>query len=615
MTTATSMQKPVSLAKVSLDDKYALERGRVFLTGTQALVRLPMLQRQRDQAKGLNTGCYISGYRGSPLGGFDQQLWQAKPFLERNHIVFQPGVNEDMAATALWGSQQLNLGPKSKHDGVFGIWYGKAPGVDRCGDVVRHANSAGTDPNGGVLMLCGDDHAAVSSTVPGQSEHNLASWMVPMLYPAGVQEYLDYGLLGWAMSRFAGVWVGYKCVSEIVESSASINVDAHCLDIKYPDIEMPEGGLNIRWPDDRWSQEIRLQRYKVYAALDFARANGIDRLIWDSPQPRIGIVAAGKTYLDTLQALEDLEINEQMASDIGLRVYKVGMPWPLEKEGIRTFAEGLDEVLVIEEKRAVIENQLKEQLFNCEASKRPRVVGKFDEKGEWILPSAGELTPAMIARVIATRLQPYHTSEAITNRLEFLNAKEKELSNRSTDIQRIPYFCSGCPHNTSTKVPIGEIHRSVDLRLQLPHSCHARIDINRSSIPSESVRYRHGITADSDALSKCVGSTIIYELDLDSRKGAFRPKGTRTAYLRQTAGRASVVIFDVSIVAVNPSPPVRPLVPVAILIGNLFQLVFVGLLIHIKDATAHRSGVATAHSAGSARPASWPAGARGRRVS
>ena len=260
MTTATSTQKPVSLAKVSLDDKYALERGRVFLTGTQALVRLPMLQRQRDQAKGLNTGCYISGYRGSPLGGFDQQLWQAKPFLERNHIVFQPGVNEDMAATALWGSQQLNLGPKSKHDGVFGIWYGKAPGVDRCGDVVRHANSAGTDPNGGVLMLCGDDHAAVSSTVPGQSEHNLASWMVPMLYPAGVQEYLDYGLLGWAMSRFAGVWVGYKCVSEIVESSASINVDAHCLDIKYPDIEMPEGGLNIRWPDDRWSQEIRLQR-------------------------------------------------------------------------------------------------------------------------------------------------------------------------------------------------------------------------------------------------------------------------------------------------------------------------------------------------------------------
>ena len=421
MTTAASMQKPVSLAKVTLDDKYALERGRVFLTGTQALVRLPMLQRQRDQAKGLNTGCYISGYRGSPLGGFDQQLWQAKPFLERNHIVFQPGVNEDMAATALWGSQQLNLGPKSKHDGVFGIWYGKAPGVDRCGDVVRHANSAGTDPNGGVLMLCGDDHAAVSSTVPGQSEHNLASWMVPMLYPAGVQEYLDYGLLGWAMSRFAGVWVGYKCVSEIVESSASINVDAHCLDIKYPDIEMPEGGLNIRWPDDRWSQEIRLQRYKVYAALDFARANGIDRLIWDSPQPRIGIVAAGKTYLDTLQALEDLGINEQMASDIGLRVYKVGMPWPLEKEGIRTFAEGLDEVLVIEEKRAVIENQLKEQLYNWRSDVRPRVLGKFDESGQPLFPSDGELSPGQIARIIASRIGRYANSPSIDERMAQLD--------------------------------------------------------------------------------------------------------------------------------------------------------------------------------------------------
>ena len=227
--------------------------------------------------------------------------------------------------------------------------------------MVRHANHAGTDPNGGVLMLCGDDHGAVSSTVPGQSEHNLASWMVPILYPAGVQEYLDYGLFGWAMSRFSGVWVGYKCVSEIVESSASVNVDAQSLEIKYPEFEMPEGGLNIRWPDDRWSQETRLQRYKVYAALDFARANGIDRLIWDSPQPRIGIVAAGKTYLDTLQALEDLGMNEQMASDIGLRVYKVGMPWPLEKEGRRTFAEGLDEVLVIEEKRAEFEASQKQQ--------------------------------------------------------------------------------------------------------------------------------------------------------------------------------------------------------------------------------------------------------------
>ncbi len=455
MTTAAIAPDQVSLANVSLDDKYALEEGRVFLTGTQALVRLPMMQRQRDQARGLQTGCYISGYRGSPLGGFDQQLWQAKPFLEKNHIVFQPGVNEDLAATALWGSQQLNLGPKSNYDGVFGIWYGKAPGVDRCGDVVRHANSAGTDANGGVLMMCGDDHAAVSSTVPGQSEHNLASWMVPMLYPAGVQEYLDYGLLGWAMSRYAGVWVGFKCVSEVVESSASVHVNAHRLDIQYPDFEMPEGGLNIRWPDDRWSQEVRLQRHKVYAALAFARANGIDRLVWDSPQPRIGIVAAGKSYLDTRQALEDLGIDEAMAADIGLRLYKVGMPWPLEREGIRAFAEGLDEVLVIEEKRAVIENQLKEQLYNWRENVRPRVVGKFDEMGQLLCPSDGELSPGQIARIIVSRIGSYVTSTAIEERMAQLDRKEEAAKRAAAPIERAPYFCSGCPHNTSTKVPEG----------------------------------------------------------------------------------------------------------------------------------------------------------------
>ena len=450
MTSATT-----ALANVSLDDKYALEKGWVFLTGTQAMVRLPMLQRQRDQAAGLNTGCYISGYRGSPLGAFDQQLWQAKPFLEKNHIVFQPGVNEDMAATAVWGSQQLNLGPQSKYDGVYGIWYGKAPGVDRCGDVVRHANHAGTDPNGGVLMMCGDDHAAVSSTVPGQSEHNLASWMVPMLYPAGVQEYLDYGLLGWAMSRYAGVWVGFKCVSEVVESSASVDVDAHRLDIQYPDFEMPEGGLNIRWPDDRWSQEIRLQRHKVYAALAFARANGIDRLVWNAPKPRIGIVAAGKSYLDTRQALEDLGIDEAMAAQIGLRLYKVGMPWPLEREGVRAFAEGLDEVLVIEEKRAVIENQLKEQLYNWRADVRPRVVGKFDEEGQLLCPSDGELSPGQIARIIMSRIGSYVSSPTIEERMAQLDRKEATAQTAVAPIRRAPYFCSGCPHNTSTKVPEG----------------------------------------------------------------------------------------------------------------------------------------------------------------
>ncbi|MDP6815991.1 MAG: indolepyruvate ferredoxin oxidoreductase family protein [Alphaproteobacteria bacterium] len=446
----------MALAAVSLDDRYALERGTVLLSGTQALVRLPMLQKRRDEAARLSTGCYISGYRGSPLGGLDRALWQAKPFLEKNHIVFQPGVNEDMAATALWGTQQLNLAPGSRYDGVFGIWYGKAPGVDRCGDVVRHANYAGTDPNGGVLMLCGDDHNAVSSTVPGQSEHNLASWMMPMLYPAGVQEYLDYGLLGWAMSRYAGLWIGFKCVTEVVESSASVAVDPHRLDIQYPeDFEMPPGGLSIRWPDDRWTQEERLQRHKAYAALAFARVNGIDRMVLDAPSPRIGIVAAGKSYLDTRQALDDLGIDAAMAAEIGLRLYKVGMPWPLEREGVRRFAEGLDEVLVIEEKRAVIENQLKEQLYNWRADVRPRVVGKFDEDGELLCPSHGELSPAQIARIIVSRIGGYVTSRGIEERMALLDRKEAASQRQAAPLERMPYFCSGCPHNTSTRVPEG----------------------------------------------------------------------------------------------------------------------------------------------------------------
>ncbi len=446
----------MTLAAVSLDDKYSLDSGRVYITGVQALIRLPLMQRQRDMAAGLNTAGFISGYRGSPLAAYDQQLWQAKTYLERNHVKFQPGINEDLAATAVWGTQQVNLGPKPKYDGVFGIWYGKGPGVDRCGDVLRHANAAGTSPHGGVLIMCGDDHGAVSSTLPHQSEHNLASWMMPMLYPASVQEYIDYGLLGWAMSRYAGVLVGFKCVTELVESSASIHVDPHRLEIAYPDdFEMPDGGLNARWPDDRWQQEERLQLHKVYAALAFARANKIDRVVIDSPNPRIGIVTTGKSYLDVRQALDDLGIDEKMCADIGIRLYKVGMPWPLEREGVRAFAEGLDEVLVIEEKRAVIENQFREQLYNWRADVRPRVVGKFDENGEWLFPSHGELSPSQIARIIVDRLKDYVTSPQIEERMAVLERKEGAHSAEPAPVERTPYFCSGCPHNTSTKVPDG----------------------------------------------------------------------------------------------------------------------------------------------------------------
>ncbi|MCW5731755.1 MAG: indolepyruvate ferredoxin oxidoreductase family protein [Alphaproteobacteria bacterium] len=446
----------MQLAAVTLDDKYALEKGRVYLTGTQALVRLPLVQRQLDARNGLNTAGFISGYRGSPLAGYDQALWRARRFLKENHVHFEPGVNEDLAATAVWGTQQLALYQGSRYDGVFALWYGKGPGVDRSGDVFKHGNMAGTARHGGVLLIAGDDHAGVSSTVPHQSDHAFMAHMIPVLSPANVQEYLDFGLLGIAMSRYSGCWIAFKAVTETVESSASIHVDPDSFHPVLPtDFQMPPEGLSIRWPDNWVDQEWRLMKLKLYAALAFARANRIDRVVWDSPKPRFGIITSGKAYLDTRQALEDLGIDEKLAAEVGIRLYKVGMPWPLEREGARHFAEGLEEVLVIEEKRALIENQLKEQLYNWREDVRPRVVGKFDEMANWILPSAGELTPALIARVIAARLSRFYSSPQIEERVAFIEAKEAAAKAEPPKIVRTPYFCSGCPHNTSTKVPEG----------------------------------------------------------------------------------------------------------------------------------------------------------------
>lgn len=446
----------MALKAVTLDDKYVLDEGRVYLSGTQALVRLPMMQRQRDVAAGLNTGGFISGYRGSPLGGLDQALWGARRFIERNHIRFQPAINEELGATAVWGSQQLGLFPGAKYDGVFAMWYAKGPGVDRSGDALKHGNAAGSAPHGGVLLLAGDDHTCKSSTLAHQSEYAFMDAGIPVLNPSGVQEILDLGLYGWAMSRYSGCWVAFKTIAETVDSSASVELDPQRTPIVLPeDFEMPQGGLNIRWPDQPLDQEYRLHKYKLYAALAFARANRLDRIVIDSPFPRFGIVTTGKSYLDVRQALDDLGIDETHAAEIGMRLYKVAMSWPLEREGIRQFAEGLEEILVVEEKRAVIENQFKEQLYNWREDVRPRVVGKFDENHNWILPSNGELTPAQIARVIAQRIARFHTSPRIAERLAFLEAKERQLGGNVVPFARTPYFCSGCPHNSSTKVPEG----------------------------------------------------------------------------------------------------------------------------------------------------------------
>ncbi|AKZ61772.1 indolepyruvate ferredoxin oxidoreductase [Herbaspirillum hiltneri N3] len=462
------------LDDISLDDKYSLERGRVFMTGIQALIRLPMLQRQHDLQAGLNTAGYVTGYRGSPLGTVDQTAAKAKKYLDAAHVKFHPGMNEDLAATAVWGTQQVNMFPGAQYDGVFSLWYGKGPGVDRCGDVFKHANMAGTSQHGGVLVIAGDDHAAKSSTTAHQSEHILKACGIPVLYPSSVQEYLDYGLHGWAMSRYTGLWVSLKCVTDIVESGMSVEIDPQRVQPVIPtDFELPPGGVNIRQPDTVLEQETRMNVYKWYAALAYARVNKLNQIIWDSPRARIGIVTAGKSYLDTRQALYDLGIDEQIARDIGIRLYKIGMTWPLEAEGVREFAQGLDEILVVEEKRQILEYQIKEELYNWRDDVRPRVVGKFDDTGEWsgspreghgnwLLPATYELSPAQIARAIATRISKYYAGHPIEQRVKariaFLEAKEATL-NVSTkpdpNKDRIPHFCSGCPHNTSTKLPDG----------------------------------------------------------------------------------------------------------------------------------------------------------------
>ncbi|UKE69677.1 indolepyruvate ferredoxin oxidoreductase family protein [Xanthomonas cerealis pv. cerealis] len=442
----------------TLEHKYTRTDGRIYLSGVQALVRLPLMQQLRDRAAGLNTGGFISGYRGSPLGGFDLELWRARKHLDAARVKFQPGLNEDLGATMVWGTQQTNLFPGARVDGVYAMWYGKGPGVDRCGDVFKHANAAGTSRHGGVLALAADDHACRSSTLPHGSEEEFVSAMMPVLNPAGVQDILDLGLLGWAMSRYTGRWIGFKTIAETVESSASVEVDPFARQIVLPeDFELPPGGLNIRWPDPPLDQEMRLHRYAVGAAQAFARANGVDRTVMDSPHARLGIVTTGKSYLDVLQALEYLGLDARACRDIGIRVYKVGMTWPLEPIGIAAFAQGLDDIVVVEEKKAFIERQMKEQFYNWPASAgpRPSIVGKYDEAGEWILPSTGELTPATIAAVIGKRIQRFFNTESIEQRLRWMEAKEAEMAMPRANFPRVPHYCSGCPHNTSTVVPEG----------------------------------------------------------------------------------------------------------------------------------------------------------------
>ncbi|MCL4801917.1 MAG: indolepyruvate ferredoxin oxidoreductase family protein, partial [Burkholderiales bacterium] len=454
------MNAPPPLRQVTLEDKYALERGAVYLSAIQALVRLPMLQRDRDARAGLDTAGFVSGYRGSPLGGLDVALARARPHLERHRIRFQPGVNEDLAATAVWGTQQVGLFPGARHDGVLAMWYGKAPGADRSGDVFRHGNAAGAARHGGVLLVTGDDPAARSTTVADQTDHLYKALGIPVLAPASVQDILDLGLHGFALSRYSGCWIALKCVADVVESSAVAAIDPGRPAIALPDdFAMPAGGLSIRYPDWMLEAEARLKQHKLYAAVAYARANALVRVTLDGPRARLGVAAAGKAYADLRQALVMLGIDEAAARDMGLRILKVDMPWPLEPDAVRRFAAGLEEILVVEEKRPLVEEQMKEQLYHRPDGARPRIVGKRADAGqwepdpEWVIPPTGELSPAIVARALARRLLRFHPAEALRARLAALEAPAPAPA--AAGGPRPPWFCSGCPHNTSTRVPEG----------------------------------------------------------------------------------------------------------------------------------------------------------------
>ncbi len=450
----TSRAGEVGLADVTLADRFDLSKSPVLLTGAQAVARLLLMQKARDRRASLNTAGFVTGYRGSPLGGLDLQFSKLKKEFAANDIRFEPGLNEELAATALWGAQQAEMRGEGKFDGVFGLWYGKGPGVDRCGDVFRHANLAGTSRYGGVLALMGDDHTAESSTTAHQSEFAFVDVMSPILSPAGVQEILDYGALGWAFSRYVGTWVGLKCVKDTIESTAVVDGSLDRIAPVAPDFTLPPGGLNIRTPDGILAQEERLQEHKRPAMVAWLAANRLNRIVASGGRDaKIGVITLGKSYLDVRQALDELGIDETRCNDLGLRLYKLGCAWPIEPEGLKAFVKGLALVIVVEEKRSLIEVQLREELYG--AADQPVCVGKRDEKGDWLFPVKGALDPNDIAIAIGERLLRFRPDEALAARLERVRRNQGALAEIREVAQRNPYFCSGCPHNRSTVIPEG----------------------------------------------------------------------------------------------------------------------------------------------------------------
>ncbi len=449
----------MSTQKISLTDRFDLSKSPVLLNGTQALVRLMLMQKARDRAEGHNTAGLVTGYRGSPLGAVDIQMQRAAKPLAEHDITFQLGLNEDLAATALWGSQQAGLHGDGKFDGVFGLWYGKGPGVDRSGDVIRHANMAGTSALGGVIMAMGDDHTGESSTTLHQSEWALMDAYMPIVSPAGVQEILDYGVYAFALSRFSGLWAGLKVMKDTIEVTSVVDGDPQRMQLVRPEFEMPEGGLNIRLGDTPHAQEPRVIDYKRFAAEAFSHANRMDKRMWGKPGAKIGFVAAGKNWLDLVHAMSLLNIDEAEAERLGITTYKIGQVFPLDMKGFHDWAEGLDLIVVVEEKRKLIEVQIKEAIFDDRRGRRVwgwhKGGGAGSMHGPELFPTQGALDPIMIAeRLGKILIEEGRETDGIRAGMAALD--DARRNDNAEDIAaRLPYFCSGCPHNTSTRVPDG----------------------------------------------------------------------------------------------------------------------------------------------------------------
>jgi len=440
----------------TLSDKYTAETGTVFLSGIEALVRLPLDQARADRRAGHSTAGFISGYRGSPLGGIDLKLWQQEKRLQAADITFTPGVNEELAATAVWGAQQVGLWSGARVDGVFGLWYGKSPGVDRSGDAFRHANFAGTAPLGGALAVAGDDHTCKSSTLPNQSEFAFMDSEIPVLSPSNIQEVLDYGLYAWALSRFSGLWVGLIALADTMDSAATIEVGPERQKFIQPtDFKLPPGGLHIRAHDAPADKELRLRNWKLPAVAAFTRANALDRVMLAAPRPRLGIVASGKAYQDLAQAMDTLDLTQAQAADMGISIYKVAMPWPLERSGALEFAQGLEKILVLEHKRPLIETQLKDYLYDLSDARRPKIIGKDDRNAEGTLPATSELTLEDIGTSVIGLLPTEHQTDALKSALARIREHRRLLHSLEATPTRAPFYCSGCPHNRSTRVPDG----------------------------------------------------------------------------------------------------------------------------------------------------------------